>query len=47
MHELAQVDLCIFFGLHLARLHSQRLHLSPRYGHVTLVSGILVLTAVN
>ena len=25
----------------------QRLHLSPWYGHVTLISGFLVLTAVN
>ena len=52
MHKLTQVDLYIFFGRHLARLrrlldkHAQRVHLSPRYGHVTLISGFLVLTAV-
>ena len=46
-----------FLGRHLARLcrliktnkHTQRvrLHLSPRYGYVTLVSVVLVLTAVK
>ena len=38
----------IFFcNLLLSNTHPKRLHLSPRYGHVTLVSGFLVLTAVN
>ena len=51
VHKLTQVDLHIFFGRHLTGhrrlINILRLHLSPRYGHVTLVSGFPVLTAVN
>ena len=49
MHKLTQVNLNLFFGCHLVLSNKdpQRLHLSLQYGHVTLVSRFLVLTAVN
>ena len=51
IHKLTQVDLCIFWVPSWVTLSSnkdlQRLHLSPQCGHVTLVRGFLVWTAVN